>query len=175
MFASALRRAALIAMALLMVPLIASRFVPGWNWPPQAFLLTYFLFFLTTLAYSLIARHSQLPAYKSAVALSLLTGFALGWSNMVHLSESENPLNFLYFTVLLLGLIGAKLSRLQPAGLALTLFTMSALMAILSLTLASAAPTGLELRVGIGHALSVALFASAGLLFRHSASQIRYA
>lgn len=170
MLAPTLRRAALIALALLMVPLIASRLTPGWNWPPQAFLLTYVLFFLTTLAFLRISRHSQLTTYKLAVGLSLLTGFALGWSNMVHISESENPLNFLYFTVLLTGMLGAWLTRLQPLGLARTLFAMSALMAVLSFFLSTAAPAGFETRVNTGHILTVLLFATAGLLFQSAYS-----
>jgi hypothetical protein len=161
-------RAALIALALLMVPLVASRLVDGWNWPPGTFVFAYLLFFGTALAYGLIAARFGAWAYKAAVALALITGFALGWSNMVHLSESENPANLSYFGVLLIGAAGAWLARLQPRGLSRVLFTMAALLTLLSILLASAAPSGFEHRAALGHGIAVALFAASGLLFRHA-------
>ena len=79
----AMLRAALVALGLLMVPLVASRVVEGWNWPPGAFVFTYVLFFGTALAYALIARKMGSWAYKAGVGVALVAGFALGWSNMV--------------------------------------------------------------------------------------------
>src|SRR5215472_5183428 len=72
-------RVALVALGLLMVPLVASRVVEGWNWPPKAFVLVYVLFFATGLAYSLIARKMGAWAYKVGVGLALAAGFVLGW------------------------------------------------------------------------------------------------
>jgi hypothetical protein len=55
-------RVALAALGLLMVPLVASRVVEGWNWGPGAFVFTYALFFGTGMAYALVAR--QQPAVE---------------------------------------------------------------------------------------------------------------
>lgn len=161
-------RVALAALALLMVPLVASRLVPDWNWQPRGFVLAYVLFFLTGLAYALISRKMDAWAYKAAVGLALVTGFVLGWSNMVHLSESENPANLSYFGVLVMGGVGAWLARLKARGMARDMFAMAAVLAVLSVVLASAAPVGFETRVAIGHAVAVALFAASGLLFRRA-------
>src|SRR5215469_2860371 len=43
-------RVALGALAVLMVPLVASRVVEGWNWPAGTFVFVYVLFFLTGMA-----------------------------------------------------------------------------------------------------------------------------
>jgi hypothetical protein len=49
-------RVALVALGLLMVPLVASQVVNGWNWNPGTFVFAYVMFFGTGLAYALIAR-----------------------------------------------------------------------------------------------------------------------
>jgi hypothetical protein len=49
-------RVALGALAVLMVPLVASRLVEGWNWNAGSFVFVYVLFFGTGMAYALIAR-----------------------------------------------------------------------------------------------------------------------
>jgi len=49
-------RVALVALGLLMVPLVASQVVDGWNWNPGTFVFAYVMFFGTGLAYALIAR-----------------------------------------------------------------------------------------------------------------------
>ena len=161
-------RAALVALGLLMAPLVASRVVDGWNWKFEGFLFAYLMFFATALAYLLISRKMGAWAYKAAVGLALVTGFVMGWSNRVHLSESDNPANMLYFGVLAVGAAGAWMARLEARGLARTLFAMAAALAVLAVILASAAPLGLERRVAIGHGVFVALFAASGMLFRHA-------
>jgi hypothetical protein len=82
-------RVALGALAVLMVPLVASRLVEGWNWNAGSFVFVYVLFFGTGMAYALIARKMNAWAYKAGVGLALVAGFALGWSNMVHVADSE--------------------------------------------------------------------------------------
>ena len=161
-------RAAFVALGLLMIPLVASRMVEGWNWPPRAFVLVYVLFFGTALAYGLIARRMNARAYKAAVGLALAAGFGLGWSNMVHVADSENPANLLYFIVLVVGVAGAFLARLKARGLAITLFAMAATLGLIAVILPSGAPPDMARRMAIGHGVFVALFTTSGLLFRHA-------
>src|SRR5262249_13277060 len=161
-------RAAVVALGLLMVPLVASRVVDGWNWPPGTFVFVYVLFFATALAYALIARRMGAWAYKAGVGLALVAGFALGWSNMVHVADSENPRNLVYYGGLALGVIGAWLARLEARGLARTLFVMAATLALIAVTLPSGAPPDLARNMAIGHGVFVALFTASGLLFRHA-------
>lgn len=161
-------RVALVALGLLMVPLVASRVVEGWNWSPASFVFVYVLFFGTGLAYALIARRMGARAYKAGVGLALVAGFALGWSNMVHVADSENPANLAYYSVLAVGTVGAWLARLEARGLARTLFAMAATLALIALVLPSGAPPYLARNMAIGHGVLVALFTASGLLFRHA-------
>ena len=161
-------RVALVSLGLLMVPLVASQFVPGWNWPPGAFVRVYVLFFATGMAYALIARKMGAWTYKAGVGLALLAGFALGWSNMVQVADSGHPENLVYYSVLVIGLVGAALARLKARGLALTLFAMAATLALIAVILPSGAPPYLARNMAIGHGVYVALFIASGLLFRQA-------
>lgn len=161
-------RVALVALGLLMVPLVASRVVEGWNWPPRAFVLVYVLFFGTGMAYALIARKMGAWSYKAGVGLALAAGFALGWSNMVHVADSENPANLVYYSVLVVGIVGACVARLQARGLAWTLFAMAATLAVIALLLPSGAPPDMARNMAVGHGVFVALFLASGLLFRRA-------
>lgn len=164
-------RVALAALGLLMVPLIASRVVEGWNWSPGAFVFTYLLFFGTGMAYALIARTMNAWSYKAAVGLALVAGFVLGWADMVHLSETENPVYLVYFGVLAVGAIGAGMARLEARGMARALFAMAAALAaawVMTQVLFSGSPAGPVWNIGVMHGGFVLLFAAAGLLFRHA-------
>lgn len=164
-------RVALAALGLLMAPLVASRVVEGWNWAPGSFVFVYVLFFGTGMAYALISRKMNSRAYKAGVGLALVTGFGLGWSNMVHMSEADNPAYLAYFGVLAVGGAGAWLARLEARGMARALFAMAAALAVvevLAVTLGLQAPPGIEWRIRVGHVLSMALFTAAGLLFRRA-------
>ena len=107
-------------------------------------------------------------SYKAGVGLALLAGFALGWSNMVHVADSENPANLVYYIVLALGAVGAGLARLQARGLARTLFAMALTLAFIAAVLPSGAPPDLARNMAIGHSILVALFIASGLLFRRA-------
>ena len=161
-------RVALVALGLLVVPLVASQLVDGWKWRPATFVLVYALFFGTGLAYALIARRMEAWAYKAAVGLALVAGFALGWSNMVQVADSENPANLVYYSVLAVGAVGAWLARLQARGLARTLFAMAVTLALIAVILPSGAPPDLARNMAVGHGVFVVLFAASGLLFRRA-------
>lgn len=161
-------RVALVALGLLMVPLVASRVVDGWHWSAGSFVFVYVLFFATGMAYALIARRMGAWAYKAGVGLALAAGFALGWSNMVQVADSENPANLAYYSVLAVGAIGACVAKLQARGLALTLFAMAAVLAVIAVLLPSGAPPELARNMAIGHGVYVTLFIVSGLLFRRA-------
>ncbi len=168
-------RVALGALALLMVPLVASQLVPGWNWNAGSFVIVYLLFFGTGMAYAVIARKMGAWSYKAGVGVALVAGFALGWSNMVQVADSGHPENLVYYSVLAVGVVGALLARLQARGLARTSFVMAATLALIALLLPSGAPPDMALRMAIGHGVFVALFTASGLLFRRaSLTELKY-
>lgn len=161
-------RVALGALAALMAPLVASRVVEGWNWNASTFVLVYVLFFATGMLYAVIARKMDAWPYKAGVGVALAAGFALGWSNMVHVADSGNPANLAYYSVLAVGGAGAWLARLEARGLARTLFAMAATLALIAVLLPSGAPPYLARNMVIGHGVLTALFIASGLLFRHA-------
>jgi hypothetical protein len=161
-------RVALVALGLLMVPLVASQMVDGWNWGVGGFVFAYVLFFGTGMAYAVIARKMGAWSYKVGVGVALVAGFALGWGTMVQVADSGHPERLWYHSVLVVGAIGACLARLKAPGLAWTLFAMAATLALIAVILPSGAPPDLARRMAIGHGGLVALFTASGLLFRHA-------
>ena len=161
-------RVALGALGVLMVPLVASQVVEGWNWDAGGFVFVYVLFFGTGMVYAVVARKMGAWSYKVGVGVALVAGFALGWSNMVHVADSENPANLVYSSVLAVGGVGACLARLGARGLARTLFAMAATLALIAVMLPSGAPPYLARNMAIGHGVFVALFTASGLLFRQA-------
>ena len=81
-------------------------------------------------------------------------------------------MNFVYHGVLVVGLVGALLSRLKARGLAYTLFAMAATYALIAVILPSGAPPDLARNMVIGHGVFVAMFAASGLLFRHASLSV---
>jgi hypothetical protein len=161
-------RVAAGALAVWMVPLVASQFFEDWHWGVGGFVRAYVLFFLTGMVMALVARRMGVWSYKAGVGLALVAGFALGWSTMVQTADSGHPERLWYLSVLIVGLIGALLARLQPRGLALTLFAMAATLALIAVMLPSGAPPDMARRMAVGHGVYVALFTASGLMFRHA-------
>ena len=161
-------RVALWALALLMVPLVASQFVEDWHWGVGGFVWVYILFFLTGMMIALVARRMGVWSYKVGVGMALVAGFALGWSTMVQVADSDSPERLWYHSVLVVGGIGALLARLEARGLARTLFAMAATLAVIAMILPSGAPPDIARRMAIGHGVYVVLFTASGLLFRHA-------
>jgi hypothetical protein len=161
-------RVALGALAVWMVPLVASQVVEGWHWGVGGFAFVYFLFFLTGMVIALVAKKMGVWSYKAGVGVAVVAGFILGWSTWVQAADLENPANFWYDIVLVVGAIGACLVRLKASGLAWTLFVMAATLAVIAVILPSGAPTDMARRMAIGHVVYVVLFAASGLLFRHA-------
>jgi hypothetical protein len=159
---------ALSALAVLMVPLVASQFVKDWNWGVGGFVVAYALFFLTGMAYAVVAKKMGALSYKVGVGVALAAGFALAWSNMVQVADSGHPENLVYYSVLAVGVVGACLARLKARGLALTLFAMAATLALIAVILPSGMSPDIARRMAIGHGVYVVLFLASGLLFRHA-------
>jgi hypothetical protein len=161
-------RVALGALAVLMVPVVAAQFVKDWHWGVGGFVRVYVLFFSTGIVYAVIARRMGAWSYKAGVGVALFAGFALGWSTMVQTADSGHPERLWYLSVLVVGFTGACLARLKAPGLAVTLFAMAAVLALISVVLPSGAPSDMALRMAIGHGVNVVLFTASGLLFRHA-------
>jgi hypothetical protein len=166
-------RAALGALALWMAPVVAAQFIRDWHWGVGGFVRAYLLFFVAGLVITLIARRMRVWSYKAGVGVALVGGVALGWSTLVQTADSGHPERLWFLSVLGVGLIGALVARLNAAGLAVTLFTMAVVAALMSVMQPSGAPPDGALRIAIGHGMYVVLFAASGLLFRHASLAVK--
>lgn len=113
-------------------------------------------------------------AYRLAVGLALTAAFAIVWLNAANGLigiEDDDPANLLYVGVLAIGFIGAIIARLQPRGLARTLFAMTLAQALVGAIALRLPNTASSMQIVGLHGVLVALFAGAALLFRHAAQK----
>ncbi len=115
-------------------------------------------------------------AYRAAVGVALAAVLLLFWVNgaVGIIGNENNPANLMYGGVLVVGIIGALITRLRPHGMARTLFTMAlvqALVPVITLIIWPQIFWGAAgvLGVFVLNAFFVMLFVVSGLLFRHVA------
>lgn len=172
---------AIAVAALLMVPLVAMQFTTEVQWTGFDFIFAAVLLFGTALAYELISRKFSNAAYRFAVALAVVMVLLLIWVNgaVGIIGNEGNPINGLYFGVILVGLVGAIVARLRPLGMSLTMFAMAvAQMAVPVIALIVSKSVVMEapgvLGVFMLNAFFAALFVGSGLLFREAgATQVQ--
>ena len=111
-------------------------------------------------------------AYRVAVGLALSAAFLIVWLNaaagLIGI-EDDDPANLLYVGVLAIGFIGAIIARLQPRGLARALLVTALAQALVGAIALKLPNTASSMQIVILHAVFVALFGGAALLFRYAA------
>jgi O-antigen/teichoic acid export membrane protein len=166
---------ALITAFIVLILLLCSHFVDGWNWPPGAFVVVGVLIFVMGFTYELVTRKRDAIAYRAAVGIAFAGGFVLVWGNFVQAADDVNPDAMMYLWVPLVGIIGAGIARFRPEGMALALFATAlaqALVLAVALTrMFTRNPeitfwTPPEWRGFGGNAFFAMLFAGSALLFR---------
>lgn len=160
--------------AFLLIPLIAMQFSAEVVWTLSDFIFAGIFIFGTGMAYKLITLKSEKTIFRVAVGSALFSGFALIWINgAVGIIGSENnEFNILYYLVIMIGIVGAFLSRFKAKGLARTMFAMvlgqTAIMAAALFTgMANVTHSSVFEIIGV-NALFITLFAVSGLLFNFS-------
>jgi hypothetical protein len=117
----------LVPSCILMVPASSMLLqVEGWAWGVADFLVMWTLIAGVILTYQLVMSKAS-RGYRVAAGLTLTTGLLLIWVNgaVGLIGNEDNPANVMYGGVLLVGLIGAVMARLEPVGMAVTLFAMA--------------------------------------------------
>lgn len=165
-------RAALATAGVVLIPLWGVIYVDGWNWDWHGFVVAGALVFSAALTYELVARTMSNKAYRFAVGLAGATAFVLTWMTLV-LAVNVNPLNVMYLGVVVVGLVGAAITRLQARGMALALAgTAIAQMLVPFIALVfwntHVAPGGPFHVLGL-NGVFIVLFAMSALLFRRAA------
>lgn len=166
----------LVPSALLLLPLVGSLTVVGWNWKWNDFLMAWVVFAIATLFYRFLAtRPMANRAYKAGAALAVVTGFVITWVNLaVQIIGDDNPGNVLYLLAILGGFVGVAVSRLRPAGLAIVAFALATALMLIPVGAVLNWPADFSPgypKVQLLSAGFAAMFFVSGLLFRHAAGQ----
>ncbi|MES2470930.1 MAG: hypothetical protein V4526_01730 [Patescibacteria group bacterium] len=170
-----LLRFALVTALILLIPLIAMQFTDEVVWTAFDFVFAGTLLFGTGLAYEFLSSRSGTLTYRFASGLAVITGLLLIWVNAAVglIGSEDNPLNLLYFGVILIGIIGAVGARLKPLGMSHTLFATAVaqiLVPIIALIVRKPDFSPGIIHVLILNAIFAALWLGSGLLFRRAAN-----
>lgn len=168
---------ALATAGLLLIPLIAMQFTEDVVWTLSDFIVAGSLLFGTGLIYKLITRTSGNLIYRVAIGVALFTGLFLVWVNLAVgiIGSEDNPENLLYFGVILVGLVGAFITRFQSHGMAYTMFAMALAQALVTAIalfsgLYQSPPSTVFHIIGV-NGFFITLFALSALLFRYTAKE----
>lgn len=163
-----------VVAVILLVPLLLTS-LALWHWKPGVFVLAAALALGgARLAYELfIMKKMGNRAYQLASGLAMVAVSLLIWMNVaVGGILGDNPANMMYFGVLLVGLTGAIIARLDPMGMSHTLFATAFAMLLVPLVAwligTPAFANGLAAVFAL-HACFAWLFAGSALLFRRAA------
>ncbi len=111
----------LVPSGILVIPAAAMKFrLEGWAWDTTDFVVAWVTIAGAIAAARFVASAARGQAYRIATAIAVMTGFLLLWVNgaVGLIGSEENPANLMYGGVLVVGLIGAAMARLQPLGMA---------------------------------------------------------
>ena len=170
-------RAALVAAAILAVPLSATLFTDGAAWGPGDFVTAGAVLFGTGLAFDLAVRKARSNAYRAAIGLALAAAFLLIWINLAVgiIGEPGEPANVMYLGVLAVGIASTVVARLRPEAMARALVATAvtqAVVAAIALLAGKAAVPGSSVAEIVGlNGLFVALYLASACLFRLAARQ----
>ncbi|MBP6084725.1 hypothetical protein KA517_00610 [Candidatus Gracilibacteria bacterium] len=169
---------ALIIAALLMVPLVAMQFSSEWDWNWFDFAFMGCLLLGSALIYELIAPKKHNDTYRIAVGIAVVTTIVITWINgaVGIIGNEDHPANLMYFGVILIGLIGTQVARLQPRGMSRAMFITAIAQALVPIIAVMIWRPQLDtgvLKVFILNTVFVMLFVESGLLFRKASMKLK--
>lgn len=174
MFTKNLRSILIFPSMVLFIPVTAMLLkVDGWAWQAGDFVVAWMLMVGIGLAWKLITTKTGNRSYRCATGIALAAGLLLVWVNgAVGLIGSEdNPANLMYAGVLLAGMIGAAIARLEPRGMALASFATAIIQFLIPVIALLVWPTDFSPGIVPVFGLNlffVLLFTVSGLLFQYS-------
>lgn len=109
-----------IAVALLLMPLIATQFTTEVNWTVGDFAFAATMFAAVGGTLELTVRKTRSRAYRAGVVVALAAAFLLIWINgaVGIIGDEGNPGNLLYLAVVLIATAGAIVTRARSGALA---------------------------------------------------------
>jgi hypothetical protein len=167
----AIVRIALATGIILLIPLFLT-LLAIWHWRPGALVLAVVLLLGGAgLTYQLTTKPGN-KMYRFAVGMAVAAVCILVWMNAaVGGILGDDPANMMYFGVLLVGLIGAIIARLDPEGMSrallATAFAMVLVPAIALMIGTPAFANGVLAVFGL-HSFFAVLFVASAFLFRRA-------
>lgn len=163
------------AAALLLLPAIAMQFTREVTWDETDFIAWGLMLGTIGGLFELAVRMSSNWAYRAGFGLALLGAFLVTWANLAVgiVGSDDNPNNAMFFWALTVGILGAAVARLKPAGMALAMFATAAALGV-AFVVAQAGPTDepwvMPIVEAFGTGLFALMFIGSGLLFRKAAA-----
>ena len=120
--------------SLLLIPYAASFITEEMEWTASDYFIVWVMLFVTGTFYAFISRLSSGLIYRSAVAVSCFTGLFMVWSNLAVgiIGNEDNPVNLVYFILIMVGLIASFAVRFKPRGLAYVTGGMAIALAVIA-------------------------------------------
>ena len=155
-----------VAVCVLLLPFVAMRFTAEVNWTGLDFVFAAVLVGGVGLLFELAVRMSPNRYYRAGVALALAAGFLTIWAMgaVGMIGDEGDPLNLMFFAVLLIALLGASLAGFRPAGMAL-----ATLVAGIAQFLAGSIGMFFDLLGGIYSAMFAGVWLASAAMFRRAA------
>jgi len=167
----------LVPTFLLLVPLVASFTVKGFNWPPGAFVFLWVIMVGIGFAYKFVTMKAGNVAHRIATGLALVTAFMIFWGNLAvgFIGSEDNPANLMYGGVLAVGVIGAVIARFSSAGMARAMAATAGAQFLVPVIALIVRPHDFSPGVAQVFALNsvfVVLFGVSALLFRYASRRL---
>jgi len=111
------------AAVLLSVPAVAMRLGADVDWTAFDFIVAGIMLAVPLTVFELALRASGGLAWRAGVVVALGTAFLIVWSNLAVgiIGSEDDPINLMFFGVLLVAIAGAFLARFRAKGLAIAM------------------------------------------------------
>ncbi|MBX4188147.1 MAG: hypothetical protein KW793_03355 [Candidatus Doudnabacteria bacterium] len=176
-------RLLLITGLLLLIPVLASQYVDGWDWSFSDYVFAGIMFFGTGALFEWGRSISANMFYRAGFGLALLAGFMITWANLAvgFIGSEENPANLMYFAVLAVTFLASIILRFNAQGMsrimfatALALFLIPVIaLVVLHSDFAEIPQAAGTLAVFVLNGFLVLLFVGSGLLFGQASNGIQ--
>jgi len=150
-----------LPIGLLMIP-----WVGHWPWSRSDFIVASVIFAIVGGTFELAVRASGNSFYRLGAAVAIVTAFLLVWINLAVgiIGSESNPLNLMFFGVIIAALVGGIVARFRAGGMARAMNLAAAIQAsigvgVFVLNTGAAEPPG---RIGL--LLLIEFFAGTWLL-----------
>ncbi len=116
---------ALLALA---TPWLLMRFTGQGDWTAFDFVVFGVMLSIVCIGVELAMRLSSRWTYRLAAIMSVIGGFLMVWANLAVgiIGNEDNPQNLMFYGLLLIGVVGALVTKFDARGLAWTMRVMAA-------------------------------------------------